>query len=238
VITLYVEALGNAIQAAHGALSYVELDSICALFGLECDTTQAAQQALQAAGAIESAMSDLNERLGRQWDCKMKIAVSVHAGRAAVGEIGSSDSPGDDGDRRSHRRGQRAAQGRDCPRSVVRDFRAGLHSGRPRAELREKNHGAIPRPRDAHSCLSVRIGGGIGASRAHCVAFANAEISAQAAGVIGRRSVVAGRRRKQGGNAAVHMSPSIAYVRNTSTATCMTPWMALTPPELVDAHLN
>ena len=74
VITLYVEALGNAIRAAHGALSYVELDSICALFGLECDTTQAAQQALHAAGAIESAISDLNERLGRQWDCKMKIA--------------------------------------------------------------------------------------------------------------------------------------------------------------------
>jgi adenylate cyclase len=93
VITLYVEALANAIRGAHGALSYVELDSICALFGLECDATQAAEQALQAAGAIESAISDLNDRLGRQWDCKMKIAVSVHAGRAAVGEIGSSDPP-------------------------------------------------------------------------------------------------------------------------------------------------
>src|SRR5262249_13246750 len=93
VITLYVEALANAIRGAHGALSYVELDSICALFGLECDATQAAQQALQAAGAIECVISDLNDRLGRQWDCKMKIAVSVHAGRAAVGEIGSSDPP-------------------------------------------------------------------------------------------------------------------------------------------------
>src|SRR5262249_1877207 len=57
VITLYVEALANAIRGAHGALSYVELDSICALFGLECDATQAAEQALQAAGAIESAIS-------------------------------------------------------------------------------------------------------------------------------------------------------------------------------------
>jgi adenylate cyclase len=93
VITLYVEALGNAIRAAHGSLSYVELDSICALFGLECDATQAAQEALQAAGAIDNAISGLNDRLGRQWDCKMKIAVSVHAGRAAVGEIGSSDPP-------------------------------------------------------------------------------------------------------------------------------------------------
>jgi len=54
---------------------------------------QAAQQALCGAGAIESAISNLNDGLGRQWDCKMKIAVSVHAGRAAVGEIGSSDPP-------------------------------------------------------------------------------------------------------------------------------------------------
>jgi adenylate cyclase len=93
VITLYVEALANAIRAARGTLSYLELDSVCALFGLECDASQAAKQALQAAGAIEQAISDLNDRLGRQWDCKMKIAVSIHAGRAAVGEIGSSDPP-------------------------------------------------------------------------------------------------------------------------------------------------
>jgi adenylate cyclase len=93
VMTLYVEALGNAIRAAHGTLSYAELDSICALFGLECDAREAARQALRAAGTIERAISDLNDRLGRQWDCKMKIAVSVHVGRAAVGEIGSSEPP-------------------------------------------------------------------------------------------------------------------------------------------------
>jgi adenylate cyclase len=93
VLTLYVEALGNAIRAAGGTLSYVELDSVCALFGLERGPAQAARQALQAAGAIEGAMADLNERLGRQWDCKVKIAVTIHAGRAAVGEIGSSQAP-------------------------------------------------------------------------------------------------------------------------------------------------
>jgi adenylate cyclase len=93
VLTLYVEALGNAIRGAGGALSYVELDSVCALFGLECGPAQAARQALQAGAAVGSAMSDLNERLGRQWDCKVKIAVSIHAGRAVVGEIGSSMPP-------------------------------------------------------------------------------------------------------------------------------------------------
>jgi adenylate cyclase len=93
VLTLYIEAIGNCIRAAHGALSYVELDSLCALFGLEGRPPQAARQALQAAGAIERAMSELNERLGRQWNCKVQIAVSIHAGRAVVGEVGSSDPP-------------------------------------------------------------------------------------------------------------------------------------------------
>jgi adenylate cyclase len=93
VLTLYIEALGNCIRTARGTLSYVELDSLCALFGLERDPTQAARQALQAAGAIEKAIAELNERLGRQWECKVEITVSVHAGPAVVGEIGSSDPP-------------------------------------------------------------------------------------------------------------------------------------------------
>jgi adenylate cyclase len=93
VLTLYVEALGHAIRGAGGAVSSTELDSVCALFGLDDGPGQAARQAMQAAAAIGSAMSDLNERFGRQWDCKVKIAVSLHCGRAVVGEIGSSVPP-------------------------------------------------------------------------------------------------------------------------------------------------
>src|SRR5262249_11270428 len=93
VLTLYVEALSNSIRAAHGTLSYIELDSLCALFGLERAPAQAARQALQAAGTIEKVIAELNERLGRQWDCKGNISVSTHAGRAVVGEVGSSDPP-------------------------------------------------------------------------------------------------------------------------------------------------
>jgi adenylate cyclase len=93
VLTLYIEALGNAVRAAQGTLSYVEIDSVCAMFGLDCAPAEAARQALQAAHAIEAAMVDLNERFGQQWNCKVDIAVSIHAGRAAVGEIGSSDPP-------------------------------------------------------------------------------------------------------------------------------------------------
>jgi adenylate cyclase len=92
VLTLYVEGIGNAIRASGGALSYVEFDSICALFGHE-GGANAAQGALRAAGAIEGLIADLNNRLGRQPDNRMKITVSIHGGHAAIGEIGASEPP-------------------------------------------------------------------------------------------------------------------------------------------------
>jgi len=91
VLTLYIEALLKVIRTANGTLSHIDPDSICALFGLDRALPQAARQALQAASAIERVLADLNERLGRQLDCTLKIAVTLHAGRAVVGEVGSSE---------------------------------------------------------------------------------------------------------------------------------------------------
>jgi adenylate cyclase len=93
LLTLYGEALGNAIRAAGGTLSTIGLDGICALFGLDRETARAAQLALQAAGAIERVILDLDNRLGREGNRKLNIAVSIHAGRAVVGEVGSNDPP-------------------------------------------------------------------------------------------------------------------------------------------------
>jgi adenylate cyclase len=92
ILTLYVESVGHAIRAAGGTLSYVEFGSICALFGYEGGGARAAQGALRAAGAIEGVISDLNNRLGGQ-DKKVKVAVTIHAGHAAVGDVASSDPP-------------------------------------------------------------------------------------------------------------------------------------------------
>ncbi len=91
VLTLYVEALTNAIRSAGGTLSSIEPDGVGALFGLDRRPNQAAQQALYAAHAIGELTSELNERLGREQDNKMKLAISIHAGRAAFGEVGSYD---------------------------------------------------------------------------------------------------------------------------------------------------
>jgi adenylate cyclase len=93
VLTIYAEAIGHAVRSSGGAISYVEFDCICALFGVEGATERCAQQALQAAGAIEGVITDLNDRLGSEREGRIRIAVSIHAGRAAVGEIGSSDPP-------------------------------------------------------------------------------------------------------------------------------------------------
>jgi adenylate cyclase len=38
-------------------------------------------------------IADLNARLGRHLDCVVKIAVTLQAGRAVVGEVGSTDPP-------------------------------------------------------------------------------------------------------------------------------------------------
>ena len=93
VLMRYVDTIGHAIRGAGGVLSSVRPDSICALFGLERALAPAARQALRAATAIDGTIADLNDRLGREGDSKVRIAVSIHAGCAAVGEVGESEPP-------------------------------------------------------------------------------------------------------------------------------------------------
>ena len=146
VLTLYVEALNNAIRAARGTVSYIELDSVCALFGLDRSTGQAAQNALQAVAAIERVISDINNRLGRQWDCKMNVVVTVHVGRAAVGEIGASDPPTVIAIGEAVDVGERTAQGRGCAGQAIRHLRGRLCRGRPGPAAAGPHHAACAWP--------------------------------------------------------------------------------------------
>jgi adenylate cyclase len=93
ILTLFVEGVGNAVRAHGGHLSFLDQDSICALFGVDRWSDHAAQRAVQAAGAIAGVIADLNNRSGRQGDDHLKVSISIHAGRAAVGEIGSAETP-------------------------------------------------------------------------------------------------------------------------------------------------
>jgi adenylate cyclase len=93
LLTLYGEALGNAIRAADGTVISVGPDGVAALFGLGSEPTRAARRALRAAGAIERVVADLDHRLGREHNRKITVAVSIHTGRAVIGEVGSTDPP-------------------------------------------------------------------------------------------------------------------------------------------------
>ncbi|HEY7247422.1 MAG TPA: 2Fe-2S iron-sulfur cluster-binding protein [Xanthobacteraceae bacterium] len=93
LLTLYGEAISEAVRTAGGTLATVGLDGIGALFGLDHQPARAARLALQAAAAMERAISELDNRLGREGNRTLQVAVSIHAGRAVVGEIGSHDAP-------------------------------------------------------------------------------------------------------------------------------------------------
>ena len=93
LLTLYGEAVTKAIRRNDGILVAVGPDGILALFGLEHDVERAARRALRAAGAIEHALADLRTRLGREGEHEMQVAVSIHAGRAVVGELASTEPP-------------------------------------------------------------------------------------------------------------------------------------------------
>jgi adenylate cyclase len=93
ILTLFVEGVSNAVRAHGGHISFLEPDSICALFGVDTRSDHAAQRAVQAAGAITNIISDFNARSGRQGDSHLKVSISIHAGHAAVGEIGSAEAP-------------------------------------------------------------------------------------------------------------------------------------------------
>jgi adenylate cyclase len=71
----------------------VSADGICALFGLDHQAPRAARLALQAAGTIERATLGINNRLGHEGNRKLQIAVSIHVGRAVVGDVGTHDAP-------------------------------------------------------------------------------------------------------------------------------------------------
>jgi len=90
--TRHIETVGNVIRAAGGTLSYVEIDSVCGLFGLHSELKRAAERALSAVMMIEDALARLHNSLGR-YSAKMDVATSVNAGGAVVGEISSAEGP-------------------------------------------------------------------------------------------------------------------------------------------------
>ncbi|HZR70301.1 MAG TPA: adenylate/guanylate cyclase domain-containing protein [Burkholderiales bacterium] len=92
VLELYFAAVGDAVREAGGVPNQFIGDSVMAIFGLESDLAAACRQALAAARGIERRMGEINDRLEREFGQRFGFGMGVHAGPAAVGEVGYRDT--------------------------------------------------------------------------------------------------------------------------------------------------
>jgi adenylate cyclase len=88
VLDQFFEVIGDAVRSSGGVPNQFIGDSVMALFGLEQDLETACVQALAAARAIEAGMEDHNRRMLQEFGHALEFGIGIHAGPAAVGEVG------------------------------------------------------------------------------------------------------------------------------------------------------
>ncbi|MFC1459039.1 adenylate/guanylate cyclase domain-containing protein [Microvirga arabica] len=88
ILNRYFEAVGEAVEDAGGYIDKFIGDGVLALFGLNTTPQEAARQALDAALRIKAALARLNEDYASEFEHPLRIAMSLHAGPAIVGEMG------------------------------------------------------------------------------------------------------------------------------------------------------
>jgi adenylate cyclase len=92
VLDQFFEVVGEAVRASGGVPNQFVGDSVMALFGLENDLDSACAQAIRAAVAIEAGMAGYNVRLQQEFGHTIDFGMGLHAGAAAVGEVGWRDT--------------------------------------------------------------------------------------------------------------------------------------------------
>lgn len=88
VLDRFFDVVGQAVRSAGGVPNQFIGDSVMAIFGLANDLPGACRQALAAAQAIEAGIETGNECLRRDFGHSFEFGIGIHAGRAAVGEVG------------------------------------------------------------------------------------------------------------------------------------------------------
>ncbi len=88
VLDQFFEVVGQAVRDAGGTPNQFIGDSVMAIFGVGTDSATACRQALTAARNIESGMDRANVRLKQDFGHSFEFGIGIHAGRAAVGEVG------------------------------------------------------------------------------------------------------------------------------------------------------
>jgi adenylate cyclase len=88
LLNRYFEAVGRAVEDAGGHVDKFVGDGALALFGLSTGLEQAARQAVDAALRIRAGVAELNDAYASELDRPLRIAMSLHAGPAIVGQMG------------------------------------------------------------------------------------------------------------------------------------------------------
>ncbi|MBJ6127692.1 adenylate/guanylate cyclase domain-containing protein [Microvirga splendida] len=88
ILNRYFEAVGEAVEDAGGYIDKFIGDGVLALFGLRTTPQEAARQALDAALRIKAGLARLNEDYASEFEHPLRIAMSLHAGPAIVGQMG------------------------------------------------------------------------------------------------------------------------------------------------------
>lgn len=88
VLDRYFATVGAAVRESGGVPNQFIGDSVMAIFGLECDLPTACRQALHATELIGQRMDAWSEGFEAQFGQRLAFGMGLHAGRAAVGEVG------------------------------------------------------------------------------------------------------------------------------------------------------
>ena len=90
VLNRYFELMSEVVRSHRGRISDFIGDGIMAVFGMEDETTAAAD-AVAAARAMLVAVDRLNPYLRNMYGCGFRVRIGVHYGEVVVGHIGGPD---------------------------------------------------------------------------------------------------------------------------------------------------
>lgn len=88
ILNRYFEMVGECVENAGGYIDKFIGDGVLALFGLKTPPQEAARQAVDAALKIRAGLTALNKQYASEFEQPLKIAISLHAGSAIIGEMG------------------------------------------------------------------------------------------------------------------------------------------------------
>lgn len=91
LVNRYLAAMTPVILQHHGVIVDFYGDGILVLFGAPFARNDAAAQALRCAWAMQQAMDEVNIESRKEGQAELGMGITVHAGRAVVGNIGSDD---------------------------------------------------------------------------------------------------------------------------------------------------